>query len=272
MSQEKISIIMGIFNCSQTLPKAIDSILAQTYENWELIMCDDCSTDNTFAIAKEYQEKYPDKIILIQNETNSRLAYSLNHCLKYATGKYVARMDGDDISVPERFEKQVEFLKENPEIDLVGTSMQRFSDENGMADIDYSAENPDYYTLKNRVPYHHATIMTYKSVYDNLNGYTVCERTIRGQDYDLWFRFYKAGFKGQNLKEALYLVREDAAAIRRRTFKVRFNTLKTTWYGFNLLGYPKHWLIKPTVIAFAKSIVPYKVIDLYRLYQKNTNK
>lgn len=267
MSQEKISIIMGIFNCSQTLPKAIDSILAQTYENWELIMCDDCSTDDTFAIAKEYQEKYPDKIILIQNETNSRLAYSLNHCLKYATGKYVARMDGDDISAPERFEKQVEFLKENPEIDLVGTSMQRFSDENGMADIDYSAENPDYYTLKNRVPYHHATIMTYKSVYDNLNGYTVCERTIRGQDYDLWFRFYKAGFKGQNLKEALYLVREDKDAIRRRTFKVRLNAFKTTCFGFRLLGYPKYWLIKPFISMILKSLTPYFVIDLYRLYQ-----
>ena len=115
MENEKISIIMGIYNCSETLPEAIDSIIAQTYENWELIMCDDASTDDTYKIAEEYKNKYSDKIILIRNEKNSRLAFSLNHCLKYASGKYVARMDADDVSVPKRFEKQINFLKEHPD-------------------------------------------------------------------------------------------------------------------------------------------------------------
>ena len=113
-TSEKISIIMGIYNCEKTLPEAIESILAQTYTNWELIMCDDCSTDNTYSIAKKYQEKYTDKIILVRNNENCRLAYSLNHCLKYASGKYIARMDGDDISLPHRFERQIEFLEKNP--------------------------------------------------------------------------------------------------------------------------------------------------------------
>lgn len=267
LHEDKISILMGIYNCADTLSEAIDSIINQTYTNWQLILCDDCSTDNTYNVAKSYQEKYPEKIVLVRNEVNSRLAFSLNHCLKYADGEFIARMDGDDISVSNRFEVQLKFLNDHPEYDLVGCAMQRFSGDGKLADIFYSVDNPDYYTLKNKIPYHHATIMARRKVYDELNGYTVCERTKRGQDYDLWFRFYKAGFKGTNLREPLYMVREDAAAIRRRTFKTRFNALKTTWYGFNLLGYPKHWLIKPTIETFVKSMTPHKITEIYRKWQ-----
>lgn len=266
MNKGKISIIMGIYNCSKTLPEAIDSILAQTYENWELIMCDDCSTDDTYKIAEEYKNKYPEKMILVRNEKNSRLAFSLNHCLKYATGEYVARMDGDDISVPERFEKQVEFLKENPEIHLVGTSMQRFNEE-GKHDIVFPPEKIDKFIMRDRIPFNHATILTYKYVYDALEGYTVAERTKRAQDHDLWFRFFHKGFVGANMMEPLYLVREDENAIRRRTAKVRINAYKTTRMGYKLLGYPKHWIIKPTITLIIKCLTPYFIVDKYREYQ-----
>lgn len=263
---DKISVIMGIYNCAETLGGAINSIISQTYTNWELIMCDDCSTDNTYEIAQEYKNKYPNNIILIKNKTNSKLAYSLNHCLEYATGTYVARMDADDISVPDRFEKQVTFLKNNPEIDLVGTAMQRF-DGNTLADIYYPPENPDYYTLKDEIPFCHATILIRRTVFDKLNGYTVCNRTARCEDYDLWFKFYNAGFNGKNLMQPLYMVRENANAIRRRTAKTRLDALKTTWIGFNLLKYPKLWLIKPTIVCFIKMLTPYKIVDYYRAWQ-----
>ncbi len=267
-SAKKISVIMGIYNCAGTLSEAIESIIAQTYDNWELVMCDDASTDETYAIAQAYKDRYPDKIILIRNEQNSRLAYSLNHCLEYATGEYVARMDGDDRCLPERFAIQVDYLQKNPECDLVGTAMQRFSEE-GMANIDAKPEHPDKFSLRTYIPFHHATIMTYKRVYNELNGYTVAERTMRAQDYDLWFRFFAAGFKGDNIQDALYLVREDAAAIRRRTFSVRWNAFKTTRIGYQLLGYPKHWIVRPFVETIVKSITPYRAIELYRKWQKN---
>lgn len=266
MEKGKISIIMGIYNCSETLPKAIDSIIAQTYENWELIMCDDCSTDDTFEVALQYKEQYPDRIILIRNDKNSKLAYSLNHCLKYATGEYVARMDGDDLSAPERFETQVLFLKNNPKVHLVGTAMQRFN-KKGIHDIVYPPENVDKYTLKNRIPFNHATIMTYKYVYDTLNGYTVAERTNRAQDYDLWFRFFYKGFVGTNIMKPLYFVREDGNAIRRRTIRVRINAYKTTYIGYKLLDYPKSWLIKATLVLIVKCLTPYFIVDKYRAYQ-----
>ena len=257
---------MGIYNCDSTLNEAIDSIIAQTYTDWELIMCDDCSNDNTYKIANEYKNKYPEKIILIRNETNSRLAFSLNHCLKYATGKYVARMDGDDISVPDRFEKQIKFLKENPDIDLVGTAMQRFNDS-GKNDIVYKTNSPNKYVLKDGIPFNHATIMTYKYVYDKVGGYTVAERTKRAQDYDLWFKFYYHGFNGANMQEPLYLVREDKNAVRRRTFKVRYNAFKTTCVGFKMLNFPKRWLIMNFLVMLYKSLTPFFIVDLYRKYQ-----
>ena len=107
--QPKISILMGIYNCAKTLPEAVDSILAQTYPNWELILCDDGSSDDTYAVAEGYRQQYPENIILLKNGRNMGLNHTLNHCLQHATGEYIARMDGDDISLPERFEKELNF-------------------------------------------------------------------------------------------------------------------------------------------------------------------
>lgn len=270
-SVNKISVIMSVYNCQATLREAIDSILAQTYENWEFVICNDASTDGTQAILDEYKSRFPDKFILIANEENKRLAFSLNRCLKYTTGEYVARMDGDDISVPERFEKEIDFLQTHPEYDLVGCAMQRFSKEGGMADIIGHPENVDKYSMRSGPPFCHATILTYKRVYDTLKGYTVAERTNRAQDYDLWFRFFAAGFTGYNLQEPLYLVREDMNAIRRRTFRVRWNAFKTTRYGYALLGFPKNWLVKEFLVMIGKGLIPYRLMYCYRKYQAKKN-
>lgn len=268
MQNDKISVIMGIYNCAETLPQAIDSIIAQTYENWELIMCDDGSTDHTYLVAEHYQKNYPNKIILLKNDINSKLPYTLNRCLEHATGKYVARMDGDDISAPDRFEKELAYLKTHPDIHLVGSAMQQFNDVQGKMRIIYKPEHPDRWTLHNQIPFHHATIMTYKYVYDTLGGYTVSERAIRVEDYDLWFRFFASDFVGANIHEVLYYVREDLNAIRRRTFSARLNGFKTSIVGYKLLGYPRRWLIKELCIMLVKSAVPYKFIELYRKHQK----
>lgn len=263
----KISVIMGIYNCASTLPEAIGSILSQTYTNWELILCDDASTDQTYQIAESFQRHYPDKIKLLRNEVNSKLAYTLNHCLKYASGEFIARMDGDDISSLDRFEKEVNYLRANSEVQLVGAAMQQFNDDQGKMRIIHKPEHPDRWTLHKQIPFHHATIMTYKYVYDALGGYTDSERTIRVEDYDLWFRFFAKGFQGANINEVLYFVREDLDAIKRRTFKARLNGFKTSVYGYKLLGYPRRWLINELYVMILKSIVPSKLVALYRRYR-----
>lgn len=232
-----ISIIMATFNCEDTLCTAIESIIMQTYQNWEFVICDDCSTDNTWNILQEYKIKYPEKFTLIRNNVNSKLPYSLNQCLNHSKGKYVARMDADDISLPERLEKQLKYLEEHSEYDVVGCSMIRF-DESGDYDTYYAVEEPNKFTLLKEVPYCHATIMMRKRAYDAINGYTVSKRTERGQDLDLWFRFYEARFTGNNIHEPLYKVYEGRKAIKRRKFKFALYATLTKLIGFKKLHFP----------------------------------
>ncbi|MBR1626436.1 MAG: glycosyltransferase family 2 protein, partial [Bacteroidales bacterium] len=121
----RITVIMGIYNCASTLVEALDSLYAQTYKNFKIVLCDDGSTDETYEVAKNYARN-KDNIILIKNDKNLKLAATLNHCLKYADTEYVARMDGDDISLPERFEKEIEFLDSHQEYAIVSCPMIYF--------------------------------------------------------------------------------------------------------------------------------------------------
>ncbi|MBB6681530.1 glycosyltransferase [Aequorivita sp. 609] len=217
----RISVLMAIFNCADTLEEAIDSLLNQTYKNFKLILCDDASTDKTYSIAKEYADKY-DNIILLRNEENLKLASSLNRCLEYADTEYIARMDGDDISLPSRFEKQINFLDQHPEFALVSTPMIYF-DENGDWGKGVSIPEPTKYDFKKGTPHVHAPAMVRTYVMNEVNGYTVNKYLIRGQDYYLWYKIYKAGYRGFNMSEPLYKMRDDKDAMNRRTFRTRYN-------------------------------------------------
>lgn len=259
----KISVIMGIYNCEDTLGKAIDSIIAQSYTNWKLIMCDDGSTDDTYQVALKYAAQYPTKITLLRNEHNKKLSYTLNRCLEAASSPLIARMDGDDISHKDRFQKQVQFLLNHPEIDLVGTSMQCF-DEFGLHAVRHAIPEPDKWTLRQIEPFYHPTLMTYNRVYKDLGGYLDIDRTERVEDLDLYFRFYNKGFNGANLDEVLYYVREDNRTLKRRIAKYRFNGILTRVYGYKLLGYPRAWLIRPVITAIIKSMVPVSVVKQIR--------
>lgn len=238
----RISVLMAIYNCADTLEEALDSLLAQTYQGFKVILCDDCSTDTTYEVAQKYISKYPDKFILIRNERNMKLPYSLNRCLELADTEYVARMDGDDISKPERFEKEIEFLDSNPEYALVSVPMIRF-DENG---IFSHPKNTHLYspTPKDFVhgsPFCHAPCVARTEVFKKVKGYN--EKIARGQDYDLWFRIYEAGFKGMNLADPLYMMRDDRNAIARRTLKSQLINAKTMSNGFRRLKLPFYYQV-----------------------------
>ncbi|WP_256842944.1 glycosyltransferase [Ornithinimicrobium cryptoxanthini] len=257
---------MGAYNCADTLPEALESIAAQTYPHWELVVCDDGSTDSTFAVLQGFAQTQEGRVTVLQNSRNRQLAYSLNRCLEHAEGTLIARMDGDDLSCPARLERQVLHLRSHPEIDLVGSWMRRF-DESGRHDIVKVPPAPDRWSLRRDAPFAHATIMVRREVYATLEGYTVSERTARNEDYDLWFRFFHAGFRGENLPEALYLVREDEAAARRRSVKHRWNAYRTTLVGYRMLGYPSRWLVRPTLLTLIKSAVPTQLYLRYRRQQ-----
>lgn len=131
----KISVIMSTYNRQDLLPAAIESILNQTYKDFEFIIINDGSNDNTVNILKEYAQK-DKRIKVIDNESNKGLIYSLNRGLKEARGKYIARMDDDDISLPERFEMQLNYMEEHPHVTVLGTAF--YIDKKNGEKWDYS--------------------------------------------------------------------------------------------------------------------------------------
>ena len=108
----KVSIIIPNYNCENYLGETIDSVLAQTYEDWELLIVDDCSTDNSVEVIQSYCEK-DERIKLFVNEKNSGAAASRNRAMREATGKWIAFLDSDDLWLPEKLEKQLSFMTEN---------------------------------------------------------------------------------------------------------------------------------------------------------------
>lgn len=257
----KVSVIMAAYNSENTIAESIDSILNQTFSDWEFIICDDGSTDATFQIIQDYAVRHPGKIIAIQNERNSKLPYSLNHCLKYAKGEYIARMDADDRSYPDRLEKQYNYLVSHPEIDVVGAGMTCFDGERITGER-LPPKNPSAGIIGLGVPFFHATIMMKKSAYDALNGYSLKNYVLRCEDVDLWIRFFAKGFHGDNLQEPLYYVREDMAASQRRNFKNAANAAKTLLFGFKENNYPvKQYLYvaKPIISVLVPQKIKYAI-------------
>lgn len=255
----KISIIMGIYNCADTLSEAIDSILMQTEQNWELIMCDDGSKDTTFEVAQTYANKYPGKIKVIRNEHNIGLNATLNHCLEHATGEYIARMDGDDISLPMRFEKELRFLEEHPEFSVVSTPMVMF-DENGNWGCTTVIERPQINDFCLHSPFFcHAASMIRMDVIKSVGGYTEDSRFLRVEDCNLWFKVYAAGYRGANIDIPLYKMRDDRNATGRRNTQARVNGCYVMFDGFrrlNMPWYKYYYVIRNAVIELIKCLIP----------------
>lgn len=246
----RVSIIMGIYNCENTLDEAIQSLLDQTNQQWKLIMCDDGSKDNTYKKAENYAEQY-ENIILIQNDKNMGLNYTLNHCLEYVDTEYVARMDADDISLPTRLEKEINFLDNHQEYAIVSTPMIYF-DENG----DFRTGKGNGEAIKSDfikgTPFCHAPCMVRSEAYIKVKGYTIAEKLLRVEDYHLWYKMYLNGYRGYNLKEPLYKMRDDRNAKNRRKYKYRINEAYVKYLivrDFNLskINYIK--VLKPLIVG-----------------------
>lgn len=234
----RITVIMGIYNCAPTLAEALDSLLAQTYQGFKVIMCDDGSHDATVKVAQEYVDKNPEKFILIKNEKNMGLNITLNHCLEYADTEFVARMDGDDISLPTRFEEEVKFLDENPDMSIVSTPMIYF-DDNG----EYRRGEGGYVvtprTTRTGPSFCHAPVMIRAQAYKEVGGYGVGKWLMRVEDVHLWYKLYAAGYEGYILRDPLYAMRDDRNALHRRKFKYRVNSFLVRWEWIPKVGLPR---------------------------------
>lgn len=222
--EKLISVIMGIYNCSDTLEEAVQCIIDQTYTNWELIMCDDCSTDNTYEVAKKIAAR-DSRIVLLKNESNLTLAPTLNKCAAVAKGEYLARMDGDDICALDRLEKEIKIMDSHPEYALVSCWMNLY-DSTGIYRVVSYLKNPTSTDLIKGSQFCHAGCMMRKSAFESVGGYSESMDYKRVEDYDLWARMYKAGFIGFNIQEPLYSMRDDRNALSRRTLNNRKNEIR----------------------------------------------
>lgn len=248
-----ISILMGIYNCADTLEEAVQSILAQSYDNWELIMCDDASSDDTYDVARKLAEKDL-RIVLIKNEKNMTLAPTLNRCLEIAKGKYIARMDGDDHCAEDRLQRELEFLENNPEYSLVSCQMQLFDDDGDYRIVKF-AERPQKKDFPKTSQFCHAGCMLRTHVMRELGGYDVTKARNRVEDYDLWIRVYHAGYQGYNLQETLYSMRDDRHAQRRRNLSNRINESRVKYQACSLFELPVYYYFY-AFIPIIKWIIP----------------
>lgn len=265
---EKISVLMGIFNCANTLEQAVNAIKNQSYSNWELILCDDGSSDNTYNVAESFA-KQDDRIVLLRNESNLGLNKTLNNCLAVATGDYIARMDGDDDCLPDRFEKQVLFLKTHKEYSIVSSHMALF-DERGEWGITKSPEYPTAEQVVIGNPICHAPVMIRKECVDSVGGYTEDNRMLRVEDVNLWIKLYSKGYKAYNIQEPLYRMRNDQNALNRRKYKYRVNSVYVRLKGCRMLNLSFKYYIKafkPMIVG----LIPAKLRQAMRKKQRVVN-
>ena len=201
----KISLIMSVYNGEDYLKEAIDSVINQTFPEWELIVINDCSTDSTAEILKHY-ETLDSRIKVHTNEVNLRLPSSLNKALTLAKGKYIARMDADDICMPNRLKMQYDFMENNPSVAL--SSCRFMTIKNGVISSGGCGGKNDSESIKALLlvtnPILHPGIIAKAEVIKSL-GYD--KNFTCTEDMELWTRFILAGHKIEILSEYLMIYR-----------------------------------------------------------------
>ncbi|WP_449557210.1 glycosyltransferase family 2 protein [Huaxiibacter chinensis] len=214
-----ISIIMPSYNSSKTIGHSIDSVIKQSYTNWELIITDDCSTDNTLTILNEYVSR-DSRIRVFSNTVNSGAAVSRNNSIAESKGRYLAFLDSDDIWLPEKLSKQYTFMTLNNDVDFTFTAYE-FIDVTGIrfgrpVDLQGHELSFSYYDmLRKKATLGCSTVMLRKAAFKD------CKMPLirTGQDYALWLKLLKEGKKAYLINEVLTQYRILPNSISRNKFK-----------------------------------------------------
>jgi glycosyltransferase involved in cell wall biosynthesis len=211
----EVSVIMSVFNGKDFLAESIQSVLDQSFKNFEFIIIDDGSKDNSLEVIRSYEAL--DSRIRVITQKNQGLAKSLNVGIENSRGKYIARIDADDLCYESRLQKQFVFMEENPSVDLVGSSVDVI-DESGSittSKIQITSFEDIYEKRYSLSPVLHITFFGKKTFFETNNGYR--ENFIFAQDYDLVLRGLDSGAIIQNMEEKL---------VKYRDFQKKINPLK----------------------------------------------
>lgn len=222
MSDPRVSVIMSVYNEEKYLRPALESILNQTFADFEFIVIDDGSTDSTRAIL----ESYGDSRIRVFSQINQGLTRSLNRALSLVRAEYIARMDGNDISQRERFERQVDFLDRNPDVGIVGSFSYRIDEKGRQVNLyTYPTESDSIKeTLWSSCPMCHSSVMFRRACIERVGPYR--EKVGPTEDLDFFFRVSEK-FSVANLPEPLHSFRvtPEGITIRRRFDQMRYDRL-----------------------------------------------
>ncbi len=228
-----VTVLMPVFNGEKFLSQAIESILNQTYSNFELLIIDDGSTDNSIQIIESFHDS---RIKLIKTPCRLGLSKSLNLGVRLAKGIYIARMDADDISYPLRFEEQITYLEKNKDCQVI-SSLIRHIDENGNPsgtwDIDKVGINSR--VIDSILPWEnciaHPTIMIRQEI---LATHPYDEKTIGAEDYELWLRLRYYGVIIHKLPQILldYRIHDQSISISSSEYRASYKKLLNARYSF----------------------------------------
>ena len=214
-----VSVIMSVYNGEQWLSRAIDSIIQQTYTNWEFIIIDDASNEATQNILNQY---ITDKRIkLLRQKSRQGLTKNLNRAIELCNGEFIARMDADDISLSTRFEKQVSYLQSKPVISVVASFINMIDEKDQPIGIWPDDRKTIYWkNIKTMLPWNnciaHPTIMARNTI---LKRYRYNEEQTHSQDWDLWLRLADDDKIIEKMPEPLLLYRVHSGSITRQSNK-----------------------------------------------------
>ena len=241
----QFSVLMSVYYKEQAeyLDKALESVLInQSLKPSELVLVADGQlTNELYRTIDKYKERFSN-LKLVQLPQNVGLGKALNEGLMHCSYEWVARMDSDDISTPDRFEKQFEHIKSHPDIDVLGTALSEFeSNPNEITAIKQCPKNIDSY-IKFRSPLNHATVVYKKSVVLSVGGYVHCPYM---EDYHLWIRLYASGWKLTSLEDSLYLCKMDSDTFQRRGGKQYVKSeyqIQELLLSSKIISYPRFFL------------------------------
>ena len=253
-----VSVIIACFNAESYIDVCLNSLFEQTYQNYEIVVCDDGSTDLSLAKLQAWEKK-DSRIILLHNNQNLFAAESRNRCFECANGDYFLIQDIDDVSSPFRIERLISALENNKEVDFASSQMEAFVDDyrKPFKLMDVGIEKPSKKNFLWGLPFHHPATLFSRKCINAVGGYRIAKETRRCEDYDLFMRLFANGYRGINISEPLYYYRLDVANIQRREFRDRIDEYKVRKEGFKRLGLmPIGYLfvLKPFIAHFVQKI------------------
>lgn len=258
----RVSVVMPVYNGSKYLRESLMSVINQTYKDWECIIYDDNSSDDSAAIINSII-KENDQFIYLHSDQNVGAAEARNKCINVARGEYIAILDCDDIAFEDRFSQQVDFLDQNSQYDFVGSNVIYFGEGLKSYESTYKPFEIKNVSFRSGMPIVHSTLMIKKSLIVEVGKYPNFRRV---QDYAMLMNVSANGSIGYLLQPVMVKYRIDEGNYKRRTIKSRIIEVKIRLQGYKKMNYPlNHYLyaFKPLLSA----VIPTSAMKWY--HQKN---